>query len=93
MSVHLCHNPNCRQPLPAHLVAHRSAWFALPKPLRDAIWSNYRKGQEDDKRPTLAYLRALEACVAFWRENNTQCRVDSKPTARRRIHEIAEVRR
>jgi len=34
----------------------RVHWFALPKELRDAIWREYRNGQEIDKRPSLAYL-------------------------------------
>ena len=89
MNTHPCHNPNCRKPLPAHLVSHKSAWLALPKALRDAIWREYRAGQEDDKRPTMAYIDALEACIKFWRASNTQCRVDAKPTARKRIHQIA----
>ena len=86
---HECHNPNCRQPLPAHLVSHSSAWFALPKKLRDAIWQNYRAGQEDDKRPTMAYIDALEACIAFWKERGTACKIPKSTTSRKRIHAIA----
>jgi hypothetical protein len=87
--THTCHNPNCGQPIPAHLVSHRSAWFALPKRLRDAIWGNYRAGQEDDKRPTMTYLEALEACCAYWKEHGTQCQTTSKPVSREHIHRIA----
>jgi len=90
--THTCHNPNCGRPVPAHLVSHKSAWFALPKALRAAIWGNYRTGQEDDKQPTMTYLDALDACIAFWRDNKTQCRLDSKPTPRQRIHAIADRR-
>jgi hypothetical protein len=68
---HTCHN--CGQPLPARLVAHRSAWFALPKPLRDEIWYRYRFGQERDKRPTAEYIAALRACIEWWRAHKTQC--------------------
>lgn len=70
---HTCHNPQCRGPLPAHLVAHKKAWYALPKLLRDAIWANYRRGQEVDKRPTAAYLDALDECIKYWREHGTKC--------------------
>ena len=87
--THTCHNPNCGRSLPAHLVSHRSAWFALPIMLRDAIWRHYRAGQEDDKRPTTEYLDALDACIKYWRENGTQCRIDNSPTARERIHRRA----
>ena len=72
-SDHHCHNPNCRRPLPAHLVSHKSAWFALPKRLRDGIWANYREGQEIDKQPTEAYIDALDECIKYWREHGTKC--------------------
>ncbi len=86
---HTCHNPNCGRPLPAHLVSHRSAWFALPKTLRDAIWRHYRAGQEDDKRPTMEYINALDACIKFWKERGTKCLTDVKPTSKERIHRRA----
>ncbi len=45
-----------------------SHWFALPKPLRDAIWREYRPGQEHDKKPSARYLavqrRAIGALLA-----------------------------
>lgn len=70
---HICHNPNCGKPLPAHLVAHKSAWRALPRPCRSAIWGTYRPGQEIDKNPSEAYLAALDACIEYWREHGTKC--------------------
>ena len=86
---HTCHNPNCGQPLPAHLVSHSSAWFALPKKLRDNIWRTYRAGQEDDKQPTMAYIEALEGCINWWREHETICRIPKRDTvSRERIHAI-----
>ncbi len=88
MSEHACHNPNCGKPIPPHLVSHSSAWFALPKKLRDDIWRTYRAGQEDDKRPTMTYIDALDACIKFWRENHTQCRIPKRTVSRERIHAI-----
>ena len=87
---HACHNPNCGLPCPPHLVCHRSEWFALPRPLRTAVWINYRPGQEDDKRPTKAYVIALQDCIDFWVKQGTRCRVEAKPVSRERIHEIAQ---
>ena len=87
--MHTCHNPNCRQPLPAHLVSHSSAWFALPKVLRNEIWRHYRAGQEDDKGATREYLDALDACIAYWREHRTVCRLPKTTVSRERIHRIA----
>lgn len=90
--MHACHNPSCGRPLPAHLVAHLSAWKALPFALRDAIWTNYRAGQEDDKKPTREYLEALDACIDWWRAHGTKCREMGTSITRERIHEIASRR-
>ena len=88
--AHACHNPNCGRALPAHLVSHSSAWFALPKAMRDAVWRHYRAGQEDDKRPTMEYLDALDACIDFWKKNGTVCRIPKSTVSRARIHAIAD---
>ena len=71
--MHICHNPNCGRPLPAHLVAHPKAWFALPKSYRDAIWQNYRTGQERDKQPSVEYMAVLLGCISYWQEHGTKC--------------------
>lgn len=36
----------------------------VPKPLRQAVWRLYRKGQEQDKRPSPEYLEAAKAAIA-----------------------------
>lgn len=38
------------------MFACREHWYDLPKKLRDAIWREYRDGQEVDKRPSARYL-------------------------------------
>ena len=38
-------------------------WFALRRPTRDAIWREYRAGQENDKRPSLRYLAVQQFAV------------------------------
>jgi hypothetical protein len=35
----------------------------VPKPIRDRIWRHYRKGQEDDWKPTKEYLIAAKEAV------------------------------
>ena len=71
--IHVCHNPNCDLPLPASLVAHKRAWFALPKSLRDEILKHYRRGQENDKRASQEYRAALRDCIRFWMSEGTRC--------------------
>lgn len=39
-------------------------WFALPKPLRDVIWREYRPGQEKDKLPSVRYLAVQRRAIA-----------------------------
>jgi hypothetical protein len=34
----------------------RDHWFTLPKKIQNAIWREYRPGQEKDKKPSLRYL-------------------------------------
>lgn len=42
----------------------RHHWFALPKKIRDAIWLEYRHGQEQDKRPSVRYLAVQQLACA-----------------------------
>lgn len=39
-------------------------WRALPKRFQDAIWAEYREGQERDKRPSARYLAVQTAARA-----------------------------
>lgn len=54
--THTCHAPHCTRVVPPRMFACREHWFALPKRIRDAIWQEYRPGQERDKQPSLRYL-------------------------------------
>ncbi len=53
---HHCHAHGCKTPVPPKMFMCRRHWFALRKPMRDAIWAEYRPGQEDDKRASERYL-------------------------------------
>lgn len=46
------------------MFACKSHWYALRKELRDAIWREYREGQERSKRPSLRYLVVQQRAVA-----------------------------
>jgi hypothetical protein len=43
----------------------RAHWFALPRPMRDAIWAAYVPGQEIRKDPSAEYISAARAAVQF----------------------------
>ncbi len=40
-------------------------WFALPKPMRDAVWAAYRPGQEVTRDPSREYLEASRAAIEY----------------------------
>lgn len=54
--VHTCHWPGCGKRVPPKLWGCKAHWYKLPKYLRDAIWREYRPGQEVSKTPSRAYL-------------------------------------
>jgi hypothetical protein len=61
---HTCHAHGCDEIVPPEMFACRAHWYALRKPVRDAIWREYRQGQENDKNPSLRYLAVQRLAVA-----------------------------
>jgi hypothetical protein len=64
MSAHYCHAFGCQRRVPPKLFVCRPHWLELPQPFRDAIWTEYRHGQENDKRPSIRYLAVQRAACA-----------------------------
>jgi hypothetical protein len=60
---HKCHAHDCNVQVPPSMFMCRPHWFSLPKPVRDAIWREYRPGQEDDKEPSVRYLAVQRFAV------------------------------
>lgn len=44
MNGHACPKPGCPAVVPVHMLACRPHWYAIPRPLRDAIWRAWRSG-------------------------------------------------
>lgn len=63
MSVHRCHARGCNTPVPPKLLMCRRHWFMVPPALRDRVWATYRPGQEEDKRPSVAWMEAADAAI------------------------------
>lgn len=64
MSEHTCHARGCDTPVPRRMFMCRPHWFALPKPMRDAVSATYTPGQENNvDRVTPGYLTAATAAV------------------------------
>jgi len=59
--AHTCHAIGCSVPVPPKMFMCKKHWSMVPKSLRDAIWANYRPGQEIDKRPSAEYVRVTGA--------------------------------
>ena len=61
---HTCHAPGCNRSVPAKMWGCPTHWFALPVKIRNAIWREYRPGQENDKQPSLRYLAVQRLACA-----------------------------
>jgi hypothetical protein len=63
LGKHTCHARPCNVEIPPKMFMCKRHWFMLPKTMRDAIWANYRPGQEIDKEPSAKYLEVAMAAV------------------------------
>jgi hypothetical protein len=61
---HYCHAMQCFTEVPPKMFMCKPHWRMLPKAMRDAIWDNYRPGQEIDKEPTNDYVIAASRAIA-----------------------------
>lgn len=78
---HTCHAHGCEAAVPPSMIFCRSHWFSLRKPMRDAIWREYRSGQERDKNPSLRYLAVQQRSVGevAFRPNDEAAAVAAAP--------------
>lgn len=65
---HTCHAEGCSKRVPPKMFACRAHWFALPLKVRNAIWREYRAGQEVDKKPSVSYLAVQQYAVGLLAE-------------------------
>lgn len=59
----VCHAERCSVEVPAGTFMCHRHMFMLPPPLREAIKTNYRAGQEHDTTPSPEYLAIAQAAV------------------------------
>lgn len=58
---HHCHASRCRSIVPPAMFMCKKHWFMLPQAMRDAVWREYRPGQEERKvQVSAAYLLVTE---------------------------------
>lgn len=63
MTAHTCHAMGCRIPVPPRYLMCPRHWGMVPRGLQRGVWAHYRKGQEIDKQPTLAWMQAARAAI------------------------------
>jgi hypothetical protein len=66
--THTCHWPGCTRQVKPALFSCKPHWFTWPESIRNAIWREYRPGQEISKTPSEGYLRAAEAAIMYARD-------------------------
>ena len=71
---HTCHASGCSRPVPPRMFMCKAHWFALPLPMRKAIWLTYREGQEITKDPSAAYLHNAKMAVDWLVEHEAKKR-------------------
>lgn len=57
---HECPAPGCRLMVGNEFAFCRHHWYAVPKPLRDAVWKSYREGNAG----TVGHIQLIQAAAA-----------------------------
>lgn len=60
---HDCHAIECERQIAPSMLMCRVHWRMVPANLQREVWRTYRKGQEIDKKPSEAYMRAQMAAI------------------------------
>lgn len=82
---HHCHAKGCKKAVAPKLLMCPMHWRMVPKVLADRVWATYRPGQERDKNPSEAYLKAADAAIkAVWERERSGTREPVDPEAVRR---------
>ena len=45
MTTHTCPGPHCDRQVDYRMLACRTHWYQVPKPLRDAVWRTWADGR------------------------------------------------
>lgn len=63
MGKHLCHAIGCAIAVPPRLLMCARHWRMVPADIQRRVWTNYRPGQEVDKRPSKEYLAVMQEAI------------------------------
>jgi hypothetical protein len=64
MADHECPHPACDASVPSGKLACSRHWYAIPKPLRDAVWKAWNHGTG---RGSVAHNAAITAAIQHLR--------------------------
>lgn len=62
--THKCHAHGCPLAVPPKFLFCAKHWHSTRKTLQNAIWNEYRAGQEDDKNASDRYMAIQRLCVS-----------------------------
>lgn len=60
---HTCHARGCGKPVKPELLMCLKHWRLVPHIIQRAVWTAYRPGQCEDKRPSQEWHRAADAAI------------------------------
>ena len=60
---HHCHAHGCDKSVPPRLMMCPKHWRMVPVDLQSRVWRTYRRGQENDKKPSESYILVQRSCV------------------------------
>lgn len=69
MSDHTCHALRCKTTVPPKMFMCAKHWRMVPRPMQDAVWTHYVRGQELRKDPTDAYLKVTREARLYVAEH------------------------
>lgn len=56
---HDCPAPGCDKRVPFHILACKTHWYMIPKPVRDKLWREY-----DENFGETSYFKARAECLS-----------------------------
>lgn len=66
---HTCHARGCEVEVPRKLFMCKKHWFKLPKAMQDAVWREYKPGQENGQASvTEEYCRVTDEAIRHLHE-------------------------
>jgi hypothetical protein len=65
---HHCHAHKCSEPTEPRMFVCLRHWKQLTPELKNAVWATYRRGQEYDKNPSVAYIKAVNNAKLYLAE-------------------------